>query len=44
VDQIVEQVINKAAEYGYEIECTYTAYEIDGQITEIDPLRVVNRR
>ncbi len=29
---------------GYEIECVYTPYQIDGRTVMIDPLRVVNTR
>jgi hypothetical protein len=44
VDNIVAYVMNKADAAGYEVECIYEPYEIDGQTVLIDPLRVVNSR
>ena len=42
VDQIVAEVMAYADEIGATVECVYVAYEIDGQLVLIDPLRVVN--
>ncbi len=50
IDKIVDRsndrafrIIENAAKMGIEVECEYTAYEIQGQIVYIDPLRVVRR-
>ena len=42
VDQIVAEIMAYADEIGATVECVYVAYEIDGQLVLIDPLRVVN--
>lgn len=50
IDKLVEKtndiafkVIEKAAKMGIVVECEYVAYEIQGYIVYIDPLRVVRR-
>ena len=44
VDMLIANVMNKAAAKGISIQCTYTAYEIDGRTVLIDPLKVINKR
>lgn len=39
--QISEKTIEKAAEYGIEVQCEYIEVEIGGTIVLIDPLRIV---
>ncbi len=44
VERVVEQTRRQVNRLGYEVECTYTEYIIDGQTVLIDPLRVINPR
>ena len=44
VEKFVDQTAKQVEKLGYGVECTYTAYVVDGQTVLIDPLRVVNRR
>lgn len=43
-DFLVANAVYWANDTGYELECIYEPYEVDGQTVYIDPLRVVNRR
>ena len=43
-DFLIDNVMYWSAITGYEVECVYEAYTVDGQIVMIDPLRVVNTR
>jgi hypothetical protein len=40
---ISKNAINAAANLGVEVVCEYVAYEINGQIVLIDPLRIIYR-
>jgi len=44
VDKLVEKTRKQVAKLGYEVECTYTEYVVDGQTILIDPLRVIQPR
>lgn len=44
VDKLVEKTTKQVAKLGYEVECTYTEYVVDGQTILIDPLRVIQPR
>ena len=44
VDRLVEQTRRKVNALGYDVECEYTEYVIDGQTVLIDPLHVINPR
>lgn len=44
VEKIADQADKQVEKLGYDVECTYTAYVVDGQTVLIDPLRVINRR
>ncbi|MDO4459812.1 MAG: hypothetical protein Q4C42_07010 [Clostridia bacterium] len=42
VDKIVRDTKFVVGALGYEIECEYTTYYIDGQYVDIDPIRVID--
>lgn len=42
-NELAFKTIQKAAELGVSVVCEYEAYEVDGQIVYIDPLRIINR-
>ena len=41
---VIDKAIEKVAALGFEVECTYIEYEVDGQTVCIDPLYVINPR
>ena len=43
VDRTVAPVFAYAAYIGATVVCEYVAYEVDGQILMIDPIRVIKR-
>ena len=42
-NELAFRTIEKAAELGVIVVCEYVAFEVDGQIVYIDPLRIINR-
>lgn len=44
IDRLVEQTRRQVNQLGFDLQCEYVAYEIDGQTVLIDPLRVINPR
>lgn len=43
-DSIIEKATEKVERLGFEVECTYDIYIVDGQEVKIDPLYVINPR
>lgn len=41
---VIDKAKEKVAALGFEVECTFTEYEVDGQTIKIDPLYVINPR
>ena len=41
-DLLINQTTAAVRALGFDVECTYTSYVVDGQTVLIDPLRVIN--
>lgn len=42
--KVIEQATEKVEKLGFEVDCSYDIYVVDGEEIEIDPLYVINPR